>query len=210
MEKAKIEGKLPKIVVPVHLSGQSADMEGVYKLSQQYGFKIVEDASHGIGAQYKDDPVGKCRFSDITVFFHPVKIITTCEGGVATTNDPLLVDKMRLLRSHGITRDNDEMVNVPDGDWYYEQIELGFNYRMSDLHAALGVSQLSRVDEFVARRHEIANRYSELLSDIPLKLPFQLEETYSSYHLYIIQITENGDHLGHKWVFDYMRTNKIE
>lgn len=210
LAKAEIEGKLPKLVVPVHLSGQPADMESVYKLSQKYGFKIVEDASHGIGASYKYDRIGKCRFSDITVFsFHPVKIITTCEGGVATTNDPLVADKMRLLRSHGITRDHNKMINVPDGDWYYEQIDLGFNYRMSDLHAALGVSQLARVDEFVERRHELANRYRKLLSDIPLKLPFQLEETYSSYHLFIIQITENEGHIGKKLVFDYLRTNEI-
>jgi dTDP-4-amino-4,6-dideoxygalactose transaminase len=146
--------KLPKIIIPVHLSGQSCDMLEIYKLSKKYNFKIIEDASHGIGGKYKDEPIGNCKYSDITVFsFHPVKIITTGEGGMCTTNDHKIANRLCLFRSHGITRHENEMTKKSDGPWYYQQIELGFNYRMTDINAALGLSQLERLDEFISKRH---------------------------------------------------------
>ena len=172
---AESGGSLPKVVIPVHLCGQPCDMAAIYQLGQQYGFKIIEDASHAIGGKYLNEPIGNCRYSDITVFsFHPVKIITTGEGGMALTNDLQLAKRMQLLRSHGITREKTEMTQVPDGPWYYEQIELGFNYRMTDIQAALGLSQMQRLDEFVVKRHSIANRYNELLVNLPVVTPLQL------------------------------------
>lgn len=187
--EAQKHNKLPKVVIPVHLTGQSCDMAGIHALSKIYGFKIVEDASHAIGAKYLDKPVGACPFSDITVFsFHPVKIITTAEGGLATTNDDILAEKMRLLRSHGITRNSAEMSKAPDGPWYYEQIALGFNYRMTELQAALGLSQMDRLDEFVHRRHQIFRQYLENLTHPGLQLPLQHSDTYSSLHLFILRI----------------------
>lgn len=187
--EAQKHDKLPKVVIPVHLTGQSCDMAGIHALSKIYGFKIVEDASHAIGAKYLDKPVGACPFSDITVFsFHPVKIITTAEGGLATTNDDILAEKMRLLRSHGITRNSAEMSKAPDGPWYYEQIALGFNYRMTELQAALGLSQMDRLDEFVHRRHQIFRQYLENLTHPGLQLPLQHSDTYSSLHLFILRI----------------------
>ncbi|MDG6250490.1 UDP-4-amino-4,6-dideoxy-N-acetyl-beta-L-altrosamine transaminase, partial [Methanocalculus sp.] len=180
---------LPDIVVPVHFCGQSCDMERIHELSQSFGFKVIEDASHALGGRYKDYPVGCCRYSDITVFsFHPVKIITTAEGGMAVTNDAALAEKMQLLRSHGITRDPELMTHVSDGPWYYQQIDLGYNYRMTDIQAALGISQLNRLDEYVTRRHKIAERYNRLLSDLPVKVPFQHPDAYSSWHLYVIRL----------------------
>jgi len=187
--EAQKQGKLPKVIIPVHLTGQSCDMVGIHALSKIYGFKIIEDASHAIGAKYLDKPVGACLFSDITVFsFHPVKIITTAEGGLATTNDDILAEKMRLLRSHGITRSSSDMSRAPDGPWYYEQIALGFNYRMTELQAALGLSQMDRLDEFVNRRHQIFRQYLENLKHPSLLLPLQRPDTYSSLHLFILRI----------------------
>jgi UDP-4-amino-4,6-dideoxy-N-acetyl-beta-L-altrosamine transaminase len=182
---------LPKVVIPVHLSGQSCEMEAIYDLGQQYGFKIIEDASHAIGGTYQNDPVGNCRYSDITVFsFHPVKIITTGEGGIALTNDPRIQEKMKMFRSHGITH-NPEYFSHKSGDpWYYEQLELGFNYRMTDLQAALGLSQLERLDEFVDQRNELAQNYKVALSDVPIQRQVLPEGTYSSRHLYIIRVTK--------------------
>jgi UDP-4-amino-4,6-dideoxy-N-acetyl-beta-L-altrosamine transaminase len=183
-------GKLPKVVTPVHLCGQSCDMVGIHSLSQQYGFKIIEDASHAIGGKYKDETIGSGRYSDITVFsFHPVKIITTGEGGMAVTNDATLDKRMRLLRSHGISNNVADMQSRPAQEiWNYQQIDLGFNYRMTDLQAALGLSQMQRLDEFVIRRQAIAKRYDQLLSALPVVVPWQHLDSYSSYHLYVIRL----------------------
>jgi len=184
---AEKEGKLPKVLVTVHLCGQSCDMESIYGLCQKYNLKIIEDASHAIGGKYKDQYIGNCRYSDVTIFsFHPVKIITTGEGGMALTNSDQLAEKMALLRSHGITREERLMTKAPDGPWYYQQIGLGFNYRMTDIQAALGISQMSRLSQFVLRRHSLAKRYRELLAVLPLTLPYQDEDTFSSFHLYPI------------------------
>ena len=187
--KAKNEGKLPKIIIPVHFAGQSCDMSKVKSLSEEFGFSIIEDASHAIGGKYLGKFVGGCQYSDITVFsFHPVKIMTTAEGGLATTNCKNLAQKLRLYHSHGITRDQDLMNEKLIGPWYYEQISLGFNYRMTELQAALGSSQLKRVDDFVSNRHALKKRYDALLEDLPLTLPYQSKDCYSSIHLYPVQI----------------------
>ena len=205
--EAKKLGKLPKIVIPVHLCGQSCDMKSIYELSKEYGFKIIEDASHAIGGKYLNEPIGNCKYSDITVFsFHPVKIITTGEGGMALTNNNKLFKRMSLLRSHGLTRDPSQMTKQADGDWYYQQIELGYNYRMTDIQAALGVSQLKRLDDYVSRRHELYTRYNELLKGFPLVIPYQYSDGYSAFHLYIIRL-KNRDK--HKQVFEYLRKNGI-
>jgi UDP-4-amino-4,6-dideoxy-N-acetyl-beta-L-altrosamine transaminase len=203
---AEKNGILPKVIIPVHLAGQSCEMEIIYNLSLKYGFKIIEDASHAIGGKYKEEFIGNCKYSDITVFsFHPVKIITTGEGGVATTNDPEIYNKMYRLRSHGITRDINEMTHAPDGPWYYQQLDLGFNYRMTDIQAALGISQLSRLEGFIKARHEIAEKYnSRLSSDFFIK-PFIAESTYSSYHLYIIRFRLNKVKYTHKQIFEQLR-----
>jgi len=207
---AKQQGKLPKVVTPVHFAGQSCDMKRIYELSQEYGFKIIEDASHAIGAQYLDQPVGSCKYSDITVFsFHPVKIITTAEGGLATTNQVELAEKMQLLRSHGITRDPALMTKQADGGWYYQQIELGFNYRMTELQAALGVSQMERLDEFVEKRHVLQQRYHELLKDLPVKLPHQSPDSYSALHLYPIQLQLEKLSKTHAQIFSELRDNGL-
>ena len=188
--QAEKDGKLPKIVVPVHFCGQSCDMAAIHALSQQYGFKIIEDASHAIGGKYKNEAIGNCRYSDITVFsFHPVKIITTGEGGMALTNNPELTDRMQCYRSHGITSDASKMQPRPaDEIWNYQQIRLGFNYRMTDIQAALGVSQMTRLDEFVTKRQQIAKRYNSELAGLALQTPLQHADSYSSYHLYPIRI----------------------
>ena len=206
---ARASGKLPKVVIPVHLSGQPCDMEAIAALAKQYGFAVIEDASHAIGGRYKNEPIGNCRYSDITVFsFHPVKIITTAEGGLATTNNAALAKKMNLFRSHGITRDLGEMTHAPDGPWYYQQIELGYNYRMTELQAALGASQMRRLDEFVAKRHEIAARYNKLLSSIDVSIPWQHPDSYSGLHLYIIQINPES-RVSHLEVFEKLRSANI-
>ncbi len=164
-------------------------MNRIYELSQEYSFKIIEDASHAIGGKYKNEPIGKSRYSDITIFsFHPVKIITSAEGGMAITNNSELAEKMELLRTHGITRNNSLMKRIPDGPWYYEQIDLGFNYRMSDIHAALGISQMKRIDEYIEKRHNIVEKYNTSFQGLPIKTPFQKQDTFSSFHLYIIRI----------------------
>lgn len=190
---AKQTGKLPKVVIPVHLCGQSCDMAAIYALGQQYGFKIIEDASHAIGGKYKKEPIGNCRYSDITIFsFHPVKIITTGEGGLAVTNDAALAKHMRLLRSHGISSAREDMQSRPtDEIWNYQQIGLGFNYRMTELQAALGLSQMRRLDSFVEKRHRIARRYDSELKGLPIVTPWQHMDSYSSYHLYPIRIKQD-------------------
>ncbi|EHV9857377.1 UDP-4-amino-4,6-dideoxy-N-acetyl-beta-L-altrosamine transaminase [Vibrio vulnificus] len=208
--KAKAEGKLPKVVVPVHLCGQPCDMVTIAKLAKQYNFKVIEDASHAIGGKYQGLPIGNCEYSDITVFsFHPVKIVTTAEGGAAITNQKALSDKMALLRSHGITRDPDQMEGESHGGWYYQQIDLGFNYRMTELQAALGVSQMNRLENFVKARHLLAERYNELLKALPVVLPYQLENTYSGLHLYVIRLQLDKLSLTHKEVFDALRDKGI-
>jgi UDP-4-amino-4,6-dideoxy-N-acetyl-beta-L-altrosamine transaminase len=210
LETANQLGQLPKVVIPVHLSGQSCDMERIHELSQRYGFRIIEDASHAIGATYKGRPVGDCHFSDICVFsFHPVKIITTGEGGIATTNDHRLAAKMALFRSHGITRDPDQMMEPSHGPWYYEQLDLGFNYRMTDISAALGASQMTRLVSFIEERHLIARRYDEMFSNQPVRTPWQHPDTYSSFHLYIVRPDLDALQTTHREIFERMRAHGI-
>lgn len=195
LEKAKREGKLPRVVIPVHFAGYSCDMEAIGKLAKQYGFRVIEDASHAIGGSYKGAPVGICRYSDITVFsFHPVKIVTTGEGGAALTQDDGLAASMRLLRSHGITRDARMSDAVNAGDWYYEQQALGFNLRMTDIQAALGANQMPRLDRFVAAREALAARYDTLLKDLTLRLPARSADTRSAWHLYVVEIEGEENH----------------
>lgn len=208
--KAAKTGKLPKVVVPVHLTGQPCDMAAIYALSQRYGFKIIEDASHAIGGQYKGEPIGNGRYSDITVFsFHPVKIITTAEGGMALTNNAQLATRLGLLRSHGITRDPALMTEPMHGPWYYQQVALGYNYRMTDMQAALGTSQMTRLTDFVKRRHDIAQRYSELLAGLPLTLPWQHPDSYSAYHLYVVRLQLDKISATHLQVFEALRAKDI-
>lgn len=210
LAQAEQYGKLPKVVIPVHLCGQPCDMAGIHALSQRYGFKIIEDASHAIGGKYRGEPIGNCRYSDITVFsFHPVKIITTGEGGMAMTNDAQLEKRMQLLRSHGITRDVNEMTQATEGPWYYQQIDLGFNYRMTDMQAALGLSQMQRVDEIVTRRHAIARRYDHLLADLPVVTPWQHVDSYSGLHLYVIRLKLGEIGKTHIKVFEALRAAGI-
>ena len=189
LAQARAAGRLPKIVVPVHLAGQSCEMEAIHALGREYGFRIIEDASHAVGGRYQGRPVGDCRYSDITVFsFHPVKIITSAEGGMALTNDAQLAERMALARSHGMTRDAALMDHTPDGPWYYEQVALGYNYRLTELQAALGLSQAARLHAYVARRHEIAQRYDALLEGLPLTRPWQHPDSYSGLHLYVVRV----------------------
>jgi UDP-4-amino-4,6-dideoxy-N-acetyl-beta-L-altrosamine transaminase len=207
LKQAKAQGRLPKVLVCVHLCGQSCDMQAIARLSSIYGFKIIEDASHAVGAKYLNEPVGNCRFSDITVFsFHPVKIITSAEGGMALTNDPSLAHSMEQLRSHGITRDPSKMTREPDGPWYYQQTELGFNYRMTEMQAALGVSQMDRLDTYVAKRHTLVRRYDSKLSVLPLSTPWQHPDSYSSFHLYVIRLQDANQR---RQVFEALRTRGI-
>ena len=211
LQEAEKLGKLPKVVIPVHLAGQPCDMEKIRKLSLQYGFKIIEDASHAIGAKYKNKPVGNCEFSDITVFsFHPVKIITTGEGGMAVTNHEFLARHMLLSRSHGISNNPLDMQTCPPNEiWNYQQIALGFNYRMTDIQAALGLSQMKRLDNFVSSRNKIAEFYNLHLSILPLQIPFHGEYFYSSQHLYIIRLDLNADKNLQHYVYKSMINNNI-
>ena len=206
LEGAQKIGKLPKVVIPVHLCGQSCDMAAIHELGQQFGFKIIEDASHAIGGTYRREPVGNCRFSDITVFsFHPVKIITTGEGGMAVTNEDKLASHMARLRTHGITRDPAEMTHEPDGPWYYQQLELGLNYRLTDIHAALGLSQMKRLEEFVETRNQIANRYTKVLAHLPVTVQLQNLDVYSAFHLYVIRLRLPKTKKSHREVFEALR-----
>jgi UDP-4-amino-4,6-dideoxy-N-acetyl-beta-L-altrosamine transaminase len=210
LEEKLIESKrtdrLPKVLVAVHFSGQSCDMAEIHALSIKYGFRVIEDASHAIGGKYRDSFIGSGLYSDITVFsFHPVKIITTAEGGMAVTNNERLAKKLALLRSHGITRNEDEMTHKSDGSWYYQQIELGYNYRMTELQGALGLSQLNRMSTFVTRRQELAKRYDELLIDLPLTTPLQQPDNYSAFHLYVVRLRLSEIHKTHSMVFHSLR-----
>ena len=211
LAKAEKLNKLPKIVIPVHFAGYPCDMEKIYELSKQYGFRIIEDASHAIGASYNDIKIGSCKFSDITIFsFHPVKIITTGEGGMALTNDKNLANHMRRLSTHGITKDKELMYPRPNDEiWNYQQIELGFNYRLTDIQAALGLSQLNRLDEYVKIRHKIAEFYNSELNDLNIQLPFQSRKSYSSYHLYPIRIKNDSKSITQKQIYDALWENDI-
>ncbi len=210
LEDAQRNGTLPKVVVVVHLCGQPCDMLAIHELAIRYGFKIIEDASHAIGGKYRGEFIGNSKYSDITVFsFHPVKIITTAEGGMVLTNDAALADKMALLRSHGITRDPGQMTHESDGPWYYQQIDLGFNYRMTELQAALGVSQMERLDQYVARRHQLARRYDELLSTLPVTTPWQHADSYSGLHLYVIRLQLENIPKTHRQVFESLREQGV-
>ncbi len=199
---------LPKVVIPVHLAGHSCDMESIYKLSLEYGFKIIEDASHAIGARYKGVPIGNCYYSDITVFsFHPVKIITTAEGGMATTNDSALFDMMNMLRSHGVTRDENLLKKDCDGPWYYEQQKLGFNYRLTEIQGALGISQMARLSEFIEKRQVISSNYFKALCNLPIELP--VAQNQSSWHLFIIKLKLGDIGRSHTQVFSELRKRGV-
>ncbi|MGQ0654640.1 MAG: UDP-4-amino-4,6-dideoxy-N-acetyl-beta-L-altrosamine transaminase [Betaproteobacteria bacterium] len=205
LEKKLKQGKPPKIVVPVHFAGQPCDMEAIGALARRYGFALIEDASHAIGATYKGEPVGNCRHSDITVLsFHPVKIVTTAEGGMTLTNRTELAGRLAILRTHGITRDPTRMEKGSQGPWYYEQVDLGYNYRMTDLQAALGSAQLRRIDEFLARRRALAARYDKLLADLPVTRPWQHAEGVSAWHLYVIHVRAER-----RRVFDALRAHGV-
>ncbi|CAN5355516.1 UDP-4-amino-4,6-dideoxy-N-acetyl-beta-L-altrosamine transaminase [soil metagenome] len=210
LEHADAHGRLPKLVIPVHLAGQSCEMAELHSLSRRYGFRIVEDASHAIGGRYRDEPIGSGRYSDVTVFsFHPVKLITTGEGGMAVTNDERMAERMRRWRSHGTTRDPSLMTGASDGPWYYQQLDLGFNYRMTDIQAALGSSQMERLDPFVAERREIAKRYDAALADLPVVIPRQHPDTLSARHLYIIRLKLDEIDRTHREVFERMRAGGV-
>ncbi|HGE2270478.1 TPA: UDP-4-amino-4,6-dideoxy-N-acetyl-beta-L-altrosamine transaminase [Pseudomonas aeruginosa] len=210
LEVARKDGCVPKVLVVVHLCGQPCDMKAIRDLADQYGFKIIEDASHAIGGRYLGEYIGNCRYSDITIFsFHPVKIITTAEGGMALTNDDGLASRMVLLRSHGITRVPEQMTHSPDGPWYYQQVDLGFNYRMTELQAALGLSQMSRLNEYVERRHKLAQRYNEKLSNFPLNTPWQDPSSYSGLHLYVIRLKLSEIEKTHLEVFESLRKQGV-
>lgn len=210
LEHARRTNTLPKIVVPVHFAGQPCEMKGIAELAQRYGFSVIEDAAHAIGAEYRNEKVGSCRYSDITVFsFHPVKIITTGEGGMLTTRSRELHEKMQLLRSHGITREPARMTGENAGGWYYEQISLGYNYRMTDIQAALGASQLRKLDSFVRRRHAIARRYDEELKDLPVIRPWQHPDGRSAYHLYPIKVDPGRARTGRRTLFEELHKRGI-
>jgi UDP-4-amino-4,6-dideoxy-N-acetyl-beta-L-altrosamine transaminase len=208
--EAKGKGTLPKVVIPVHLAGQSCDMKAIHALSMVYGFMIIEDASHATGASYDGDAVGSCKYSDIAVFsFHPVKIITSGEGGMAVTNSIEFMTKMTSLRSHGITRDQNLMTTEPDGSWFYQQLDLGFNYRMTDIHAALGLSQLDRLDDFINRRHLIAKTYFEELKIDGVVLPYQHKNCISSFHLFILNFIDSSGPRSQNEVFNRLKDSGV-
>lgn len=219
---ARKEDRLPKVVVPVHFAGRPTEQETIWELAQEFGFRVLEDASHAIGASRKSEPVGSCRWSDITVFsFHPVKVVTSGEGGMALTNDENIAERMAMLRTHGITRNPDAFQDTEAatreaapshsrlGAWHYEQHMLGFNYRMTDIHAALGVSQLKRIEKYVRRRNDLARRYNAELQDLPLELPSVEPENTSAFHLYVIRIQPNATTNQHRRVFDALRQRDI-
>jgi UDP-4-amino-4,6-dideoxy-N-acetyl-beta-L-altrosamine transaminase len=206
LERARRTGRLPKIVVPVHFGGQPCDMRAISELAGRYGFRVLEDASHAVGAEYRSARVGSCEHADLAVFsFHPVKLITTGEGGMLLTNDGALAQRLRLLRTHGVTRDEAEMQGAPEGGWYYEQVALGYNFRMTDLQAALGASQLRRLDEFLERRRALVARYGDALNGLPLAVPGEAPFVKSAWHLYVIQLELEAMGVTRREVFDRMR-----
>lgn len=206
LARAKQVGKLPKVLVPVHFAGQPTEQEEIWDLAQEYDFRVIEDASHSIGATRNGEPVGSCRWSDITVFsFHPVKIITTAEGGMTLTNDGDVAERMAMLRTHGITRCPRRFVGTPSGSWYYEQQALGFNYRMTEVQAALGISQLKRLEEFTERRNVIARRYDKALANLPLQLPTVTRGNRSSFHLYVVRVKPGGSRMSHSELIEALR-----
>ncbi len=210
LQAAQANGTLPKVVVPVHFAGQSCDMQAIHALGQRYGFQIIEDASHAVGGSWLGQPVGNGRFSDLTVFsFHPVKIITTAEGGMVMTNDQQMAARLERLRSHGITRDAAMMHGEPEGPWVYEQVDLGLNYRLTDLQAALGWSQMAQLDTSVARRHQIARRYDAELAGLPLTTPWQCPDAHSALHLYPVQLQPQRCRLNRRQLFDGLRAAGI-
>ncbi len=210
LEAAERDGTLPKVLVAVAFSGQSCDMQAIGKLAERYGFTVIEDASHAVGASYAGRPVGCGEFAAMTVFsFHPVKIITSAEGGMVLTNRPELAERLQRLRSHGMTRDPAQMTEPSHGPWYYQQIELGFNYRITDLQAALGLSQLGKLEGFIARRRELAARYDRLLSDLPLSLPSAQPGAQSAWHLYVVRLQPGRIKLSHREVFEALRAAGI-
>jgi len=210
LAQARGAGRLPKVLVPVHFAGQPTDQEAIWELAQEYGFRVLEDASHAVGASRSGEPVGSCRWSDITVLsFHPVKIITSGEGGVALTNDPELAERMMMLRSHGITRDQARYIDPDTAPWRYEQQLLGFNYRMTDIHATLGLSQLARLSDYVERRNVLADRYGVALRDFPLRLPTVRPENRSAFHLYVVRMANPSAGRTHRQVFDELRRRGI-
>jgi UDP-4-amino-4,6-dideoxy-N-acetyl-beta-L-altrosamine transaminase len=209
LERAARDGKLPKIVVPVHFSGAPTQQEPIWQLAQKYGFKVLEDASHSVGARCGTEAVGSGRYAHVTVFsFHPVKIITTAEGGMALCNDTDVARRMAMLRTHGITREPSEMEQAPLGPWYYEQIALGYNYRLTDLHAALGISQLDRIDDFIERRNVLARRYDAALADLPIQRPFVRPEDRSAFHLYVIRLPQRAE-ARHRRIFEALRERGV-
>ena len=206
LEQAAASGRLPKVIVPVHLTGLSCDMARIGALAARYGVRVIEDASHAIGGQYGGAPVGACLHSDITVFsFHPVKIVTSGEGGMAVTQDAALAGRMARLRSHGITRDPAEMTHEADGPWYYQQVELGWNYRLTDIHAALGAAQMDRLDDYVARRNALAARYDRLLAELPVERQGRMEGALSAFHLYVVRVAPER----HRAIFEGLRGRGI-
>jgi UDP-4-amino-4,6-dideoxy-N-acetyl-beta-L-altrosamine transaminase len=206
LEAAERDGTLPKVLVAVAFSGQSCDMRKIAELAERYGFTVIEDASHAVGASYAGRPVGCCEFAAMTVFsFHPVKIITSAEGGMILTNRVDLAERLQRLRSHGMTRDPQQMTEPSHGPWYYQQVELGFNYRITDLQAALGLSQLNKLDDFIERRRELAARYHRLLAYLPLTLPSAQPEAGSAWHLYVVRLQTDRINLSHRQVFEGLR-----
>lgn len=210
LEQAQRDGRLPKVIIPVHLMGEPCDMEAIGGLARRYGVRVIEDAAHAIGASYRGSKVGDCRYSDIVVFsFHPVKIVTTGEGGIALTNDPEISSRLNLARSHGITRDPAQMAGEPHGPWYYEQVGLGFNYRITDIQAALGLSQMQRLEEFVEQRHVRASAYDAALDGLPLTRPYRNPESRSALHLYVIRLDLPRIGKSHRAVFEELRSAGI-
>ena len=206
LEHAAAAGSLPRVIVPVHFAGQPCDMAEVGTLAARYGVKVIEDASHAVGAEYRRERIGNCRHSDMAVFsFHPVKLMTTAEGGMILTNDETLFRKLERLRTHGITRDPEQMVSLSEGGWYYQQIDLGYNYRITDLQAALGLVQLGRLDGFLARRRALAVRYDRLLADLPLRRPWQHPDGRSSYHLYPVYFDAERVGVTRRHIYDRLR-----
>lgn len=210
LKAAKAAGSLPKVLIPVHFSGQSCDMHAIGTLAREYGVTVIEDAAHAIGGCYGDKPIGNCAHSKAAIFsFHPVKIITTGEGGMVVTNDTAFYEQLKLLRSHGITRDPDLMTEASHGPWYYQQVQLGFNFRITDIQAALGTSQMGRLKQFISRRHELADRYENRLAGLPLTLPYQAPGARSSWHLYVIRLQLARIQKSHRQVFEALRAKDI-